>query len=120
MHVSSVDAMVSCYPSPVGDRDRRQVVAGGAGRHDHAAQLLLVLPGEVDAHLAPQGGREVEPDRGRRQASTGVQRLASPALVSIAASTRWTCNPAANDGCGSVPVASASRKSRNSWVNVCS
>lgn len=53
-------------------------------------------------------------------APTGVHTESRPALRATASSTCCTPYASANDGLGSVPSATAARKSRAWWVKLCS
>lgn len=64
--------------------------------------------------------RSCQAETGSATGSTSVQDEPSSAERATASSTSWTWRASAKDGVGSVPLATASRKSRISWVNECS
>lgn len=93
-------------PSPVGPERR----SGGTPR------VGPPMGGARSATGAPAGQAATV----TRAGSTSVQDEPRSAERVTASSTSWTCNASANEGSGSVPVATASTKSRIWWVKECS
>jgi hypothetical protein len=76
-------------------------------------------PSRRDGHQPPGLARRAGVQTAASASSTDTQASAA-AERSTASRTSWTCSASAKDGAGSSPAAMAARRSRASWVKLCS